>query len=137
MLFSDSRMDAAKLSTGIKLDHYRDTLRQVAYEQLAGEAAASVSQYAEALAVHESAVDLMALEKRQQDTQLTQEEFAQRQLILGTLPPEVSGEVLRHAAVGGAAPGRPDAPDPSGRFRLRIVQLTSRCGPAASARGRD
>ena len=116
VLFSDSRMDAAKLSTGIKLDHYRDTLRQVAYEQLAGEAAASVSQYAEALAVHESAVDLMALEKRQQDTQLTQEEFAQRQLILGTLPPEVSGEVLRHAAVGGVPPAALTPPVTPGGF---------------------
>ena len=28
VLFSDSRLDAAKLSTGIKLSHYRDTLRQ-------------------------------------------------------------------------------------------------------------
>lgn len=31
ILFSDSRQDAAKLSAGIEMDHYRDTLRQLAY----------------------------------------------------------------------------------------------------------
>lgn len=34
VLFSDSRQDAAKLSTGIKTDHYLDTLRQLAFEQM-------------------------------------------------------------------------------------------------------
>lgn len=104
VLFSDSRQDAAKLSTGIKLAHHLDTLRQVAYEQLAGEAAAAVVQHAEALAIHQAAVELAALEKRQQDGSLNQQEFAQRQKLLGELPPEVSGEVLRHAAVGGSPP---------------------------------
>ena len=31
ILFTDSRQDAAKLSAGIEMDHYRDTLRQLAY----------------------------------------------------------------------------------------------------------
>ena len=31
ILFTDSRQDAAKLSAGIEMDHYRDTLRQFAY----------------------------------------------------------------------------------------------------------
>jgi hypothetical protein len=34
VLFTDSRQDAAKLSTGIKLDHYRDTIRQIAFRRL-------------------------------------------------------------------------------------------------------
>ena len=32
ILFTDSRQDAAKLSAGIEMDHYRDTLRQLAYD---------------------------------------------------------------------------------------------------------
>ena len=37
VLFSDSRQDAAKLSTGIKLSHYRDTLRQETFRLLLAE----------------------------------------------------------------------------------------------------
>ena len=32
ILFTDSRQDAAKLSAGIEMDHYRDTLRQLIFE---------------------------------------------------------------------------------------------------------
>lgn len=34
ILFTDSRQDAAKLSAGIEMDHYRDTLRQYTYQAL-------------------------------------------------------------------------------------------------------
>ena len=34
VIFTDSRQDAAKLSAGIEMDHYRDTLRQVTYQSL-------------------------------------------------------------------------------------------------------
>lgn len=34
ILFTDSRQDAAKLSAGIEMDHYRDTLRQYTYSSL-------------------------------------------------------------------------------------------------------
>ncbi|MBP3923974.1 DEAD/DEAH box helicase [bacterium] len=34
VIFTDSRQDAAKLSAGIEMDHYRDTLRQVTYQTL-------------------------------------------------------------------------------------------------------
>jgi DEAD/DEAH box helicase domain-containing protein len=104
VLFSDSRSDAAKLSTGIKLAHHLDTLRQVAYEQLVQEGAAATIQYEEAVGIHRAAVELTELERRQQEGPLTQEEFAQRQKLLGELPPEVSGEIIRYAALGGPPP---------------------------------
>lgn len=34
IVFTDSRQDAAKLSAGIEMDHYRDTLRQVLYQTM-------------------------------------------------------------------------------------------------------
>lgn len=34
IVFTDSRQDAAKLSAGIEMDHYRDTLRQVLYQTI-------------------------------------------------------------------------------------------------------
>ena len=39
VLFSDSRMDAAKLSAGLETSHYRDLVRQLLYESIAAEAA--------------------------------------------------------------------------------------------------
>ncbi len=34
VIFTDSRQDAAKLSAGIEMDHFRDTLRQIMYQSL-------------------------------------------------------------------------------------------------------
>jgi Lhr-like helicase len=116
VLFSDSRSDAAKLSTGIKLAHHLDTLRQVAYEQLVQEGAAASSQYEEAVGIHRAAVKLTDLERRQQAAPMTQEEFAERQKLLGELPPEVSGEVIRHVAVGGPPPAALTPPPAPGGY---------------------
>lgn len=116
VLFSDSRSDAAKLSTGIKLAHHLDTLRQVAYEVLAGEAARSISEYNNAVDVHQAATDLATLEKRQLQGPLDPEELAQRQRLLSDLPPEVTGEVMRHAAIGGTPPTVLTPPAPPGGF---------------------
>ena len=35
VLFSDNRMDAAKLSAGLELSHYRDLVRQLLYRAMA------------------------------------------------------------------------------------------------------
>lgn len=105
VLFSDSRSDAAKLSTGIKLAHHLDTLRQAAFELLAREAEDAAERQSREQAVHEKAVQLAALEARQQEAPLAEEEGLQRQALLRELPPEVSGEVLRYAVAGGPAPG--------------------------------
>ncbi len=34
ILFTDSRQDAAKLSAGVEMDHYRDTIRQITYQSI-------------------------------------------------------------------------------------------------------
>ena len=116
VLFSDSRSDAAKLSTGIKLAHHLDTLRQIAYEALAGAGTAAIAAYAEALEVHQRAVELASLERRQQLLPLSSQEFAQRQKLLGELPPEVLGEILRYVAVGAEPPAALTPPSAPGGF---------------------
>lgn len=116
VLFSDSRSDAAKLSTGIKLAHHLDTLRQIAYEVLAAAGASASVNYAEALRVQKSAVELLALERQQVRGPLTVNEVSQRQALLSDLPPAVSGEVMRHAAVGGDPPAILTPPAPPGGF---------------------
>lgn len=116
VLFSDSRSDAAKLSTGIKLAHHLDTLRQIAYEVIAAEGSAASAAYATALAVHRAALELSTLEHRQMTAPLSGDEVEQRQKLLRELPPEVSGEVMRHVAVGGDPPGALTPPTPPGGF---------------------
>src|SRR5262249_24754314 len=114
VLFSDSRSDAAKLSTGIKLAHHLDALRQAAFELLAHEAAEAGERHSREQAVHEMAVRLVALEARQAEAPLTGKELLERQALLLELPPEVSGEVLRYAVAGGSEPAALTAPTAPG-----------------------
>jgi hypothetical protein len=60
VLFSDSRQDAAKLSTGIKRDHYLDTVRQIAFRELQTQAARADAGYRQALTERQEALDLLA-----------------------------------------------------------------------------
>jgi DEAD/DEAH box helicase domain-containing protein len=52
VLFSDSRLDAAKLSTGIKLSHYRDTVRQIAFSALIESGLAAAVRFERQQKVH-------------------------------------------------------------------------------------
>jgi DEAD/DEAH box helicase domain-containing protein len=117
VLFSDSRQDAAKLSTGIKLAHYRDMVRQVAFNRLASQAADAGNRRAAALRRCQQASELLALEQQQQRTgALLQADAERRRTLLADLPPDVSGEVVRFAVVGGPAPAALAPPAPLGRF---------------------
>jgi hypothetical protein len=55
VLFSDNRMDAAKLSAGLETSHYRDLVRQLLYEAISSEAQ------------HADLVDLALARMRRQD----------------------------------------------------------------------
>ena len=57
-LFSDSRQDAAKLSTGVKSSHYLDALRQAAFHALLGEQGTADEKQREL-------GELLALEKKE------------------------------------------------------------------------
>jgi DEAD/DEAH box helicase domain-containing protein len=78
VLFSDSRLDAAKLSTGIKLAHYRDTLRQVAFRALGEAGAAALQLHQRQQAVHTQAVELHGLLRKREAERLTGEENERR-----------------------------------------------------------
>src|SRR5207249_1993572 len=96
--------DAAKLSTGIKLAHYRDTLRQLAFGQLQRRTAGAVARQAERRALSNDAAELLALEQRNATVGLDPAERSRREALLAALPPDVVVEVLLHATRGGAAP---------------------------------
>ncbi len=116
VLFSDSRQDAAKLSTGIKLAHYLDSVRQIAYTELRRKAVSASAEYAKALAVCHDAQELLNLERKLEQGSLSQEERQRRQALLSSLSAEVAGQVTRYAAAGGAVPSALTPPVPPGRF---------------------
>jgi DEAD/DEAH box helicase domain-containing protein len=116
VLFSDSRQDAAKLSTGIKLAHYLDSVRQIAYGELRNQAVGAAAAHARVLSVSHDAQELLALERKRDQSGLDQTGRERRQILLSSLSPEIAGEVARFAAIGGAAPSVLAPPPPPGRF---------------------
>lgn len=116
VLFSDSRQDAAKLSTGIKLAHYRDTLRQLAFGQLQRRAASALTRQAARDAQSNAAAILLDLERKNVAGTLGPEERRSREELLATLPAESVVQVLLHAVRGGPAPPALTPPPPPGGF---------------------
>lgn len=115
VLFSDSRLDAAKLSTGIKLAHYRDTLRQAAFSVLGETGAAALRQHQQQLEVHAQAVELHDLLRKREAEGLSEEANERRKDLMTALPGDVVGDLTKHAATGGPAPSAlraPAAPGP-------------------------
>ncbi len=124
VLFSDSRQDAAKLSTGIKRFHYFDTARQIAFGELRGQGQQSDQFYHQANAEYLQATELLHLERRRDQGVLTEVERARRQALLSSLDPAIAGAVVGYAAAGGVAPAVLTPPRrPSGFMALPFRQL--------------
>jgi hypothetical protein len=101
VLFSDSRQDAAKLSTGIKRDHYLDTVRQIAYERLREQGESAEAEYLEAQAQHQLALEFFSLQSQlSQQGALTPEDMGRWQQLFTLLVP-VSSSIVTYAASGG------------------------------------
>ncbi|MFN7970780.1 MAG: DEAD/DEAH box helicase [Acidobacteriota bacterium] len=114
VLFSDSRLDAAKLSTGIKLAHYRDTLRQIAFALLGEAGAVAVRRHQEAVTLHAQAVELHDLLRKRECQTLSDGENQRRRELMAAVPSAVVGDLTMHAADGGPTPGVLTAPSPPG-----------------------
>ena len=104
VLFSDSRLDAAKLSTGIKLAHYRDALRQVAFTALREAGADELREFHEAQRIRLLASRLHGLLAKQANATLSEDETARRTELLDEVPDDVVGALSRHLMAGGPAP---------------------------------
>ncbi len=104
VLFSDSRLDAAKLSTGIKLAHYRDTLRQVAFAALGQAGTAAIQEHCQQQALHAQAVELHGLLRKREAGSLSEEENTRRRDLMSALPGEIVGDLTKHAVAGGPSP---------------------------------
>lgn len=112
VLFSDSRQDAAKLSTGIKRDHYLDTLRQIALQRLQQESVNAAAAYRIALEQFTQAEELLVLHQKEKWEGLSQAETTRRTELLSILPSAAVGEVLTFAIVGGQTPPALTRPQP-------------------------
>ena len=114
VLFSDSRLDAAKLSTGIKLAHYRDTLRQTAFGAVQEAGAKARREYSHAQHVHALATELYELLVKQENSALTEEENTRRRTLVGAVPRDVFADLGAHAANPGQRPDVLTSPKPPG-----------------------
>jgi DEAD/DEAH box helicase domain-containing protein len=103
VLFSDSRQDAAKLSTGIKAAHYLDVVRQIAYGRLAEQEQQAEEDAHTAQQFHANAVEFLALQKKMLTGNLPQEEMPRYRQLLTNLGPEVAG-LISFATGGGPQP---------------------------------
>jgi len=110
VLFSDSRQDAAKLSTGIKHSHYLDNVRQIAFGRLMQQITDSAEAYERALQTHRDACELLSLSARQMSAALDADERERHQRLIRSLEPAVVGEMMRLAASGGPQPAPPPLP---------------------------
>jgi hypothetical protein len=99
VLFSDSRQDAAKLSSGIKRDHYFDTLRQIAYQRLQEETEQASAKLQIAQEQYRKATELLDLFNQNPRSSDGEARFQS----LGRELPE-AGEVVRFAMFGGQEP---------------------------------
>jgi Lhr-like helicase len=122
VLFSDSRQDAAKLSTGIKRDHHLDTLRQVAYHRLQSETIHAATAFNAAVERHQQAVELLSLQQKDKTAPLSGKDAMRRNELLATLPE--AGEVLKYALIGGQPPSMLSMPKaPAGAVPIRFNTL--------------
>jgi Lhr-like helicase len=101
VLFSDSRQDAAKLSTGIKRAHYLDTLRQVAYQTLHRRFELEHLRREDCAATAVLVNELITLLRLAAPSAA---EFTRRAELLQQLPADVVGDVTAHVFGSGPAP---------------------------------
>jgi len=104
VLFSDSRQDAAKLSTGIKSDHYLDVIRQVVFRRLAELEESAVRQHALAIRIYNECREFLDLQRRMLAGNLPPVEIPRYAQLVAELPPGAVQAVIAFATAGGPQP---------------------------------
>ena len=124
VLFSDSRQDAAKLSTGIKRAHHLDVVRQLAFGRVVHESQNAGAVHAAAGIDHLRALELRDLEQKRDAATLDAAGRARRSELLREMDPVTAGQILHHVGAGGPAPSALTPPAPLGALTtLQFSQL--------------
>ncbi len=112
VLFSDSRQDAAKLSTGIKHAHYLDSVRQIAFGRLVQQVTSAESEYARDMEIHQQSLELIHLIRNKNDQPLKATEQSRFQELIQILDNSVVGQLLQFSQTGES----PQPPSPPTNF---------------------
>lgn len=104
VLFSDSRQDAAKLSTGIKRAHHLDVVRQLAFGRLVQASQSAGAAHAAQVARHADCAEFLALQQRHEAGTLDPAGRSRRIALMASMSPTDTGAISQYVAVGGAAP---------------------------------
>jgi DEAD/DEAH box helicase domain-containing protein len=128
VLFSDSRQDAAKLSTGIKLAHYRDTMRQIAFSELQRRIDNAFGNYNESLTRHQRAQELLSLEQKTNTQGLDADERLRRQQLLRLIPEFVG-------AIASRTPEQFFPPAQEQEDKIKVIAQELRANWDAEGRG--
>ncbi len=112
VLFSDSRQDAAKLSTGIKHAHYLDSVRQIAFGRLVQQVTSAESEYARDVEIHQRSLELLQLIRKQNAQPLKATEQSRFQELIQVLDNSVVGQLLQFSQTGES----PQPPSPPTNF---------------------
>ena len=120
VLFSDSRQDAAKLSTGIKHAHYLDNVRQTVFRRLMKQIENSESEYARSMESYQQSCELLMLVRKQNMQSLDAAEMSRLQELIQTLEAGVVGRVMQLAGSKGSLQ-RPSPPTGFGSMSFNAL----------------
>ena len=120
VLFSDSRQDAAKLSTGIKHGHYLDNVRQTVFRHLVRQIENAEPEYARSMELYNRSCDLLGLARKQNSEVLDAGEMKRYHELVQTLTPVVVGKVMKLAGSTGTLE-RPSPPIGFGSMRFNAL----------------
>ena len=101
VLFSDSRQDAAKLSTGIKHSHYLDNVRQTVFGRLVLQIEDSESKYARSMESYRQSCELLQLVRKQHAQSLDTAAQGRLNELIQTLEASAVGRLMQRAGSGG------------------------------------
>ena len=113
VLFSDSRQDAAKLSTGIKHAHYLDNVRQIAFGRLVQQVTSAKSAYIRAMESYRQECELLQLFRKQRSQPLETAEQSRLDELTQSLDPQVVVQLIKLSPTG-KSPQPPLPPANSG-----------------------
>jgi len=131
VLFSDSRQDAAKLSTGIKNAHYLDSVRQIAFRTLIEQDTTAEQDFQRAQQIHANAQELLGIQRKLATASpLTPEESLRMPALMASLPASVVGDVVQFAFSGNQPPPCLTPPAPLGGHT--VLAFDPLCGAVRS-----
>ena len=120
VLFSDSRQDAAKLSTGIKHAHYLDNVRQTTFRHLMQQIENAEYEYTRSMELYQQSCEFLQLVRKQNAQSLDAAEQRRYHELIQTLEASTVGRLMQLAGSEGTVQ-RPSPPTGFGNMPLNSL----------------